>query len=714
MAIYVLQIKMVSRSTGRSAPAAAAYRSGTSITNERTEIEYSYVRKSGVESAEIFLPKDAPEWAADRSELWNAVERIETRKNSQVAREFIVALPAELSPSERKRLVHDFVKELVERHGVAADVTIHAPGRGGDIRNHHAHILLTTRRLGKDGFTEKTREFQRGVGSELVTYWRQRWQDLQNERLAENGSDARVDCRTNAAQGKGEPDIHYGHEVIGLERRTGEKSQVRLAHEAEVAERKQADQVLDNEIAVERDGVLQLKAMLEAAEQERVDQERLALSGSSGDAEVLQWWADRVDERAVEIKNNEDLVDSKPDDDDRQGLAVEVQAGADDAAVKKAEASLTADCPELAARVVQAQDRQRVREHQKKNLERRERVKKIKERDRLLASGPEGDAEVITWATERERAEVAERMVKARTAREPVDKALSENGRRQQDHQREKPEQPRGWFAIFKQRRYKRELAGWEAERSELGAKGQALEKKRDKLLRVERNVGGYTVRQVREDLTEDDLLMSDRLKKAKKRETKREKLEKLAREAPKIDAQERKAAPGVAAEKQAAEKPTESAAAKTVREFNQERDQRMSKRVQDYRNADMVIAAKLKKAEANLKVDNAAAPERRMIDFGFKARHGEWHDNNQALKKQVGELRSEHDRLENMGQNYQAMTTIEVITEMRKENPARWKDVQAAREVVDVEEREKIRERIAERNLGQGHDQGHDQGIGD
>ena len=93
-----------------------------------------------------------------------------------------------------------------------------------------------------------------------------------------------------------------------------------------------------------------------------------------------KWWADRVDERAVEIKNNEDLADSKPDDDDRQGLAVEVQAGADDAAVKKAEASLTADCPELAARVVQAQDRQRVREHQQKNLERRERVKKIKER----------------------------------------------------------------------------------------------------------------------------------------------------------------------------------------------------------------------------------------------------------------------------------------------------------------------------------------------
>ena len=617
MAIYVLQIKMISRSEGRSAPAAAAYRSGTSITNERTEIVYEYTRKGGVESAEIFLPKDAPEWASDRSELWNAVERSETRKNSQVAREFIVALPAELSPSERKRLVHDFAKELVERHGVAADVTIHAPGRGGDSRNHHAHILLTTRRLGKEGFGEKTREFQKGVGSVLVTEWRQRWQDLQNERLAENGSDARVDCRTNEAQGKGEPDIHYGHEVIGLERRTGEKSQVRLAHEAEVAERQEADQVIDNEIAVERDGVLELKAMLEAAEQERVDQERLALSGSAGDAEVLKWWADRVDERAVEIRNEDraadNQTDEEPDDDGRLGLAVEVQArqaGADDAAVKQAEAALTADCPELAARVVQAQDRQRIREHkqkrpgrserpveirnedraadnqaaeepdddgrlglavevqarqagaddaavkqaeaaltadcpelaaqvvqaqnlkrvqehQKKNLERRKRVAKIKERDRLLASGPEGDAEVITWATERERAEVAERMVKARIAGEPVIKAQSENSRSLQAKDREKPEQPRGWFAFLKQRRYKRELAVWETERSEIVAEGRALEKKRDQLLRVERNVGGYTVRQVRKDMAAVDLLMSDRIKKAKKRQIEREKTEK-------------------------------------------------------------------------------------------------------------------------------------------------------------------------------------------
>ena len=529
MAVYVLQIKMVSRSTGRSAPAAAAYRSGTSITNERTEIEYSYVRKGGVESAEIFLPKDAPESMADRSTLWNAVEKSETRKNSQVAREFIVALPAELSPAERKRLVHDFAQELVERHGVAADVCIHAPGREGDQRNHHAHIMLTTRRLGKDGFTEKTTEFQKGVGSKLVKEWRKRWEVLQNERLAENGSDARVDCRTNEEQGKGPPSIKLGQVATAYEQRTGKKSQIRLNHEKRIAEQQQAEEVIDNEIAVERDEVTELKAMLEAAEQERVDQEHLALSGSSGDAEVLKWWADRVAERADEIRND----DREGDDDDRQGLAVEVQArqaaaddaavrkaAADDAAVKKAEASLTADCPELAARVVQAQDR-------KREKERRARVAKIRERWRLLESGPEGDAEVITWGKDRESAEVAERIDKARTAGKPVDNARAENSRSLRAKDREKPEQPRGWFAFFKQGRYKRELAGWKAERSELVAAGGALGEKRDKLLRVERNVGGYTVRQVRKEMAADDPRMSDRLKIAKQRETKREKAEK-------------------------------------------------------------------------------------------------------------------------------------------------------------------------------------------
>ena len=151
MAIYHLSVKTISRSAGRSATAAAAYRAGVEITDERTGEIHDYRRKGGVESAAVILPDNAPEWARDRCQLWNAAEQAETRKNSTVAREFEIALPAELSPAERERLAHDFTRELVERHGMAADVAIHAPGKEGDNRNHHAHILLTTRRLTPDG-----------------------------------------------------------------------------------------------------------------------------------------------------------------------------------------------------------------------------------------------------------------------------------------------------------------------------------------------------------------------------------------------------------------------------------------------------------------------------------------------------------------------------------------------------------------------------------
>src|SRR3546814_12275651 len=113
------------------------------------------------------LPTDAPEWAADRERLWNAAELAETRKNATVAREYEIALPVELSADERRELALGLVREISERHGVAVDVSIHAPGREGDQRNHHAHLLTTTRRLGPEGLGEKPRELDpptRGEG----------------------------------------------------------------------------------------------------------------------------------------------------------------------------------------------------------------------------------------------------------------------------------------------------------------------------------------------------------------------------------------------------------------------------------------------------------------------------------------------------------------------------------------------------------------------
>src|SRR5471030_2432675 len=130
MAIYHLSVKAVSRSAGRSATAAAAYRAGCEIVDQRTGEIHDYTRKGGVEAAE-------------------------RRKDACVAREFEVALPDELSPAERRRLAVDFAKEMANREGCAVDVAIHAPGKEGDSRNHHAHILRTTRKVGLGGLTDK-------------------------------------------------------------------------------------------------------------------------------------------------------------------------------------------------------------------------------------------------------------------------------------------------------------------------------------------------------------------------------------------------------------------------------------------------------------------------------------------------------------------------------------------------------------------------------
>ena len=221
MSIYHLSVKTISRSAGRSATAAAAYRSGSEIVDAMTGEVHDYRHKAGVLHSELVLPDGAPAWASDRSQLWNAAEQAEKRKNSTVAREFELALPDELSHSERVRLARDFAGELVAKHGCAASVDVHAPGKEGDSRNHHAHLLLSTRRLGPDGFGEKTRELDdKKTGSQLVTEWRARFAELTNERLAQAGSSARVDHRSLEAQGIDRaPTVHMGPAATALERR---------------------------------------------------------------------------------------------------------------------------------------------------------------------------------------------------------------------------------------------------------------------------------------------------------------------------------------------------------------------------------------------------------------------------------------------------------------------------------------------------------------
>ena len=232
MAIFHLSVKTISRSAGRSVTAAAAYRAAEKIIDERTGEVHDYERKGGVESAVLFLPNGAPEWATDRAKLWNAAEQSEKRKNSTVAREFVVALPSELSAEQRRKLVYDFARKLVKRHGCAVDVAIHEPGKEGDTRNHHAHILCSTRRLTAEGFTEKTRELDdRVTGSAEVTRWREQWADMTNAALERAGHAVRVDHRSLEMQGiDREPTIHLGPAATAIERR-GEVSEKTQHHQ---------------------------------------------------------------------------------------------------------------------------------------------------------------------------------------------------------------------------------------------------------------------------------------------------------------------------------------------------------------------------------------------------------------------------------------------------------------------------------------------------
>jgi hypothetical protein len=197
MAIYHLRATMISRSAGRSATAAAAYRSGERIEDHRTGLSFDYRARGGVDHVEILAPSDAPAWVQDRAALWNAVEAAETRKNSQVAREIRVALPAELDHAQRVELVRDFCqREFVDR-GMVADIALHAPGREGDERNHHAHILLTTREIGPEGFTSKNRDWN---AVEMLEGWREAWARDSNRALERCGHEERIDHRTLEVQ----------------------------------------------------------------------------------------------------------------------------------------------------------------------------------------------------------------------------------------------------------------------------------------------------------------------------------------------------------------------------------------------------------------------------------------------------------------------------------------------------------------------------------
>lgn len=228
MAVYRCEVKRISRSAGRSAVAAAAYRAAERLRDEQAGKTHDYRRRAaGVVYRETMAPKNAPAWARERATLWNQAERAENRRNSTTARETISSLPHELDDVQRIELMREFASQLIGRYGVGVDFAIHKPDRKGDQRNHHAHLMFTTRRLGPEGFIEKTRELDdRTTGPLEINAIRELWEDAQNQALERAGVAVRVSRLSNKAQGiEREPQPKLGPSATSLLRK-GKSSHV--------------------------------------------------------------------------------------------------------------------------------------------------------------------------------------------------------------------------------------------------------------------------------------------------------------------------------------------------------------------------------------------------------------------------------------------------------------------------------------------------------
>ena len=198
MAIYHFSAKVISRASGSSSVASAAYRSASRLHDERLDRNHDFSNKSGVVHSEVMLPDGAPDDLADREKLWNEVEATEKRIDAQLAREIEFAIPREMTKEQGIELARDFVQtEFVDR-GMIADLNVHWDIGADGLAKPHAHVMLTMREVGEHGFGPKNRDWN---ATSLLEKWRERWGEHVNERLAELDIDARIDHRSLEAQG---------------------------------------------------------------------------------------------------------------------------------------------------------------------------------------------------------------------------------------------------------------------------------------------------------------------------------------------------------------------------------------------------------------------------------------------------------------------------------------------------------------------------------
>lgn len=293
MAIFHATTKPISRSSGRSSTASAAYRAGCEIEDKRTGIKHDYSKRSGVVFAVAF---DKDLQTIDRSKLWNLAESAEKRKDGRTAREWILAIPNELVPSDPSEqsdvnqnhgamAAIKFAQTLAEKYNIAVDVAIHSPDKQGDNRNHHAHIMTTTRQFSRtdDGMNlgdkstielsnTKRKTLGLGTSSEDIKELREVWANIANDALEKQGINERIDHRSNKERGLDiKPTIKMGWKASSLERDGIETRQGDI-NRAIKSDNEQI-KILDNELYLDN-GRLLAQKRIEEMRAEREDERR--------------------------------------------------------------------------------------------------------------------------------------------------------------------------------------------------------------------------------------------------------------------------------------------------------------------------------------------------------------------------------------------------------------------------------------------------------
>ena len=311
MAIYHFSVKTISRGNGRSAVACAAYRSGEKLVCNFYGKEQDYTKKTGVEFTEIYAPENTNTELLNRQTLWNQVEKAERRKDALLAREFEIAFPRELNAEQRKNMLNELCQNLVKKYGVIVDAAIHAPhtDSGSDERNHHAHIMFTTRSINEHGdfSAKKYRDFSRDNGTETVSHWRESFAELCNQHLEKNGFDERVDhrsyedqvCDLQATQ-------HEGPQTTYLRRR-GKFTEISLKNDEIKRRNLEIKKIIaiDENIKISEDLVQRVQSELQFQHSEIKYLEKISLKLSQFQQEELSKLTTELDTKNSEISELE-------------------------------------------------------------------------------------------------------------------------------------------------------------------------------------------------------------------------------------------------------------------------------------------------------------------------------------------------------------------------------------------------------------------------